>query len=196
VENIKGGLAYLRWLLAYYQGNVALAVAGYNAGEGAVDRYRGVPPYKETQNYVRRILAFFQRRSPLRCPRGGGLTCPAGAQGGAVTAAVGAKGVGFRVLGVCLAWFLPVSAMADFPDTVAQVKRSVVAVGTFMPSRNPQFRFLGTGFVVGDGKQVATNAHVIAACPDGAVRTAPGRCPAVSGRASAAGETRGRRPGS
>lgn len=61
VQNIKGGLAYLRWLLAYYQGNVALAVAGYNAGEGAVDRYRGVPPYKETQNYVRRILAFFQR---------------------------------------------------------------------------------------------------------------------------------------
>ena len=56
--------------------------------------------------------------------------------------------------------------MADFPDTVAQVKRSVVAVGTFMPSRNPQFRFLGTGFVVGDGKQVATNAHVIAAAPD------------------------------
>lgn len=61
VQNIKGGLAYLRWLLAYYRGNVALAVAGYNAGEGAVDRYRGVPPYKETQNYVRRILEFFPR---------------------------------------------------------------------------------------------------------------------------------------
>ena len=60
-QNIRGGLAYLRWLLAYYQGNVALAVAGYNAGEGAVDRYRGVPPYKETQNYVRRILEFFPR---------------------------------------------------------------------------------------------------------------------------------------
>ncbi len=61
VQNIKGGLAYLRWLLAYYRGNVALAVAGYNAGEGAVDRYRGVPPFKETQNYVKRILAFFPR---------------------------------------------------------------------------------------------------------------------------------------
>ncbi|MDD3354487.1 transglycosylase SLT domain-containing protein [Zoogloea sp.] len=61
VQNIKGGLAYLRWLLAYYRGNVPLAVAGYNAGEGAVDRYKGVPPYKETQNYVRRILAFFPR---------------------------------------------------------------------------------------------------------------------------------------
>lgn len=61
VDNIKGGLAYLRWLLSYYQGNVALAVAGYNAGEGAVDRYKGIPPYKETQNYVRRILDFFPR---------------------------------------------------------------------------------------------------------------------------------------
>lgn len=61
VQNIKGGLAYLRWLLAYYRGNVALAVAGYNAGEGAVDRYRGVPPFKETQNYVKRILEFFPR---------------------------------------------------------------------------------------------------------------------------------------
>lgn len=61
VQNIKGGLAYLRWLLAYYRGDVALAVAGYNAGEGAVDRYHGVPPFKETQNYVRRILEFFPR---------------------------------------------------------------------------------------------------------------------------------------
>jgi TPR repeat protein len=57
-ENIKGGLAYLRWLLAYFRGDIALAAAGYNAGEGAVDRYRGVPPYRETQAYVERILSF------------------------------------------------------------------------------------------------------------------------------------------
>ncbi|MDH5535000.1 MAG: transglycosylase SLT domain-containing protein [Betaproteobacteria bacterium] len=59
-ENIRGGLKYLRWLLAYYQGRVALAAAAYNAGEGVVDRYRGVPPYKETQEYVRRILMYFR----------------------------------------------------------------------------------------------------------------------------------------
>ncbi len=59
-QNIKGGLAYLRWLLAYFQGNVALVAAGYNAGEGAVDRYRGVPPYRETRNYVDRILTLFK----------------------------------------------------------------------------------------------------------------------------------------
>ena len=58
-ENLRGGLAYLRWLLAYYQGNVELAVAAYNAGERAVDKYGGVPPFAETREYVRRILAAF-----------------------------------------------------------------------------------------------------------------------------------------
>jgi hypothetical protein len=60
VQNLRGGLAYLRWLLAYFQGNVALATAGYNAGEGAVDRYRGVPPYAETRAYVKRIREIFK----------------------------------------------------------------------------------------------------------------------------------------
>ena len=56
VQNIRGGMAYLRWLLAYYQGNLPLVLAAYNAGEAAVDRYRGVPPYAETRSYVLRIL--------------------------------------------------------------------------------------------------------------------------------------------
>jgi soluble lytic murein transglycosylase-like protein len=59
VQNIRGGLTYLRWLLAYFQGDVALVAAAYNAGEGAVERYRGVPPYLETQAYVQRILKSF-----------------------------------------------------------------------------------------------------------------------------------------
>jgi soluble lytic murein transglycosylase-like protein len=58
-ENLRGGLAYLRWLLAYYQGRVPLAAAAYNAGEAAVDRYGGIPPYTETRDYVRRVLRLY-----------------------------------------------------------------------------------------------------------------------------------------
>ena len=60
-QNIRGGMAYLRWLLAYFKGNVALVAAAYNAGEGAVNRYAGVPPYAETKGYVRRIRELFQK---------------------------------------------------------------------------------------------------------------------------------------
>jgi hypothetical protein len=55
-QNILGGVKYLRMLLDMFQGDVSLAVAGYNAGERAVMRHQGVPPYKETQGYVRKIL--------------------------------------------------------------------------------------------------------------------------------------------
>jgi TPR repeat protein len=60
-DNVRGGLSYLRWLLAYYRGDVRLTAAAYNAGEGAVDRYRGVPPYAETRDYVQRVLNLFPR---------------------------------------------------------------------------------------------------------------------------------------
>lgn len=60
-QNIRGGLAYLRWLLAYFQGDVALVAAAYNSGEGTVNRYRGIPPYPETRDYVKQILLFFRR---------------------------------------------------------------------------------------------------------------------------------------
>lgn len=55
-QNLRGGLAYLRWLLAYFQGDLRLVAAAYNAGERTVERYAGVPPYGETRAYVRRVV--------------------------------------------------------------------------------------------------------------------------------------------
>jgi soluble lytic murein transglycosylase-like protein len=61
VENLKGGLAYLRWLMAYFKGDVALVLAAYNSGEETVERYRGIPPYKETRDYVQRITGLYTK---------------------------------------------------------------------------------------------------------------------------------------
>ncbi len=58
-QNIKGGVKYLRWLLSYFRGDVALTVAAYNAGEGAVDKYHGIPPYPETKAYVKKVMALY-----------------------------------------------------------------------------------------------------------------------------------------
>ena len=54
-QNLRGGMAYLRWLLGYFKGELHLALAAYNAGEQTVDKYGGIPPYPETRNYVRLI---------------------------------------------------------------------------------------------------------------------------------------------
>lgn len=68
-DNIEAGTKYLRWLLKRFKGNVSLALAGYNAGEGSVDKYDGVPPYKETQHYVRIITGRYGKfHHPLLTP--------------------------------------------------------------------------------------------------------------------------------
>lgn len=60
-QNIRGGVQYLAWLLKRFNGDLTLAAAGYNAGEGAVDKYKGVPPYSETQRYVIRVAQLAER---------------------------------------------------------------------------------------------------------------------------------------
>lgn len=63
VQNLHGGMAYVRWLLSFFQGDLRLTLAGYNAGERAVEKYLGVPPYRETQNYIRKVLRAYGRDS-------------------------------------------------------------------------------------------------------------------------------------
>lgn len=77
-QNIRGGVQYLAWLLKRFNGNLTLAAAGYNAGEGAVDKYGGVPPYSETQRYVQRVAVLADRYrgvlNPVALPSRGGLS--------------------------------------------------------------------------------------------------------------------------
>lgn len=61
-QNIKGGLSYLRWLIQYFNGDVELVAAAYNAGEHAVSRHQGVPPYPETRDYVKRIARYYKKK--------------------------------------------------------------------------------------------------------------------------------------
>ena len=64
VQNVQGGVRYLKDLLAMFKDNQRLAIAAYNAGENAVLRYKGIPPYNETQEYVRKVMTFRKHYTP------------------------------------------------------------------------------------------------------------------------------------
>ncbi|MDJ0841071.1 MAG: lytic transglycosylase domain-containing protein [Acidobacteriota bacterium] len=60
-QNIRGGVSYLQYLLSYFEGDVDLVLAAYNAGENAVDKHGGIPPYKETRRYVKKIRKLYTK---------------------------------------------------------------------------------------------------------------------------------------
>jgi soluble lytic murein transglycosylase-like protein len=60
-NNVEGGVKYLRYLMKLFSNDLSLALAAYNAGENAVIKHRGIPPYRETQNYVQRVLSHYQQ---------------------------------------------------------------------------------------------------------------------------------------
>jgi hypothetical protein len=68
-DNIDGGVKYLRYLIDRYEGNLSLALAAYNSGETAVKKWGTIPPYRETQNYVQRILRIYGGDETVRRPR-------------------------------------------------------------------------------------------------------------------------------
>lgn len=63
IQNIEGGVKYIKELLNDFRGNIAHAVAAYNAGPAAVKKYGGIPPYQETRLYVKRVMAYYQKNS-------------------------------------------------------------------------------------------------------------------------------------
>jgi hypothetical protein len=65
-QNVMAGSKYLKWLLNRFGGNLKYALAGYNAGEGRVDQYKGIPPFKETQKYVKNVIAIYSRLAPQK----------------------------------------------------------------------------------------------------------------------------------
>jgi soluble lytic murein transglycosylase-like protein len=69
-QNILGGVRYLRVLANLFNGDLELTIAAYNAGEGAVIRYGGIPPYEETRGYVDKVLAYYRQYRALGPPRG------------------------------------------------------------------------------------------------------------------------------
>jgi soluble lytic murein transglycosylase-like protein len=85
-DNMRGGTQYLRHLIDRFPGRLDLAVAAYNAGPGAVERYNGIPPYSETRDYVRRVLTLYNGSEPALS-----LPGPAPLRQGAITRSGGRK---------------------------------------------------------------------------------------------------------
>ncbi len=86
-QNIEGGVKYLKFLIEYFKNDIPKVLAGYNAGENAVTRYKGIPPYRETKEYVKKVESLYQsaelvRVGPARANRKGQEARLSGRQAG------------------------------------------------------------------------------------------------------------------
>ena len=75
-QNIRGGTMYLRQMLDHFAGKVELAIAAYNAGPGAVEKHRGIPPFAETREYVKRVLALWRGAAEINLPTAAAILLP------------------------------------------------------------------------------------------------------------------------
>jgi hypothetical protein len=75
-QNIRGGTMYLRQMLDHFAGKVELAIAAYNAGPGAVEKHRGIPPFAETRDYVKRVLALWRGAAEINLPAAAAILLP------------------------------------------------------------------------------------------------------------------------
>lgn len=134
-QNITGGVKYVKWLLDRYHGDVSKTLAGYNAGEGAVDKYGGIPPYKETTNYVSQIganyaaltggkgIGYAQAVSDSGTVAGSGAQATAGADSQSQAAALYGQAAAAQTAGASQVQKL----ITGLPDTVSATQQSVAA---------------------------------------------------------------------
>ena len=174
VQNVRGGLAYLRWLLAYFRGDVALVAAAYNAGEGTVERYRGIPPYAETRAYVQRIKRYFRKDQPSLRRDGHRSVARVAAHSRRERRARRSpcclrrlahrphcRAPRWRSPCCCPAAGIAPACRRGCPRRSSASSRPSSPWAPSRRPRSPPFVFRGTGFAVDDGTLIATNAHVV-----------------------------------